>query len=145
MAERMGGCLLQHKAKQSPGSVALLPGGAFLRVLVDILRRVRGCHLLESPSSQLGNSLPGYRVTEDGRLGPPDSLQIHVPSLRNGTREGNIVGFSSKICQFMYPHLASLSFSRGVLCAEALSLSYLSSQTLEGEIQLSSFFFSELL
>lgn len=37
VAERMGGCLLQHKAKQNPGSVALLPGGAFFWVIVDTL------------------------------------------------------------------------------------------------------------
>lgn len=37
VAERMRGRLLQHKAKQSTGSVALLPGGAFLRMLVDTL------------------------------------------------------------------------------------------------------------
>lgn len=29
VAERIGRCLLQHKAKQKPGGVALLPGGAF--------------------------------------------------------------------------------------------------------------------
>lgn len=29
VAEGIGRCLLQHKAKQKPGGVALLPGGAF--------------------------------------------------------------------------------------------------------------------
>lgn len=53
VAERMGGCLLQHKAKQNPGNVALLPGGASLRVLVDTLEELVVATYLSHPAPNL--------------------------------------------------------------------------------------------
>lgn len=54
------------------------------------------------------------------------------------SEKATLLGLAVRSSDSCNPHLA---FFRCLLCSEDLSISYLSSQTLEGEIHLSSFFF----